>query len=352
MVQFNFAHREVSCKLVYYGPGMSGKTTNIEMIHQQAPDTMKGQLTSIATEGDRTLFFDFLPLDLGEIAGMRTKFQLYTVPGQVFYNATRKLVLRGADGVIFVADSSRRKMRENVESVENLISNMKEYGMDIEDIPLVFQWNKRDLPDAVPVEELQKALNRWNAPAFEAVAVKGEGVFAALKCVSGLVLEKISRKAPQRAATQAAQPPAAARPAPAAPPPITGPAPTVPPRPTAPAYPPRPAVVQPPPVTPLQRPAAYPPAAAAAAPKAPRVVQPARPAARPTGAGAWPARPAAKPFVAAPAPARPVAPQRPAAVPMATPAVTTKLDRGLSWGIFAILVAFLIGAILFIWFKW
>ena len=373
MVLINVAQREISCKIVYYGPGLCGKTTNIQVVHDRTPQENKGKLTSLATEGDRTLFFDFLPLDLGTVGGMRTKFQLYTVPGQVFYNATRKLVLRGADGVIFVADSSRRKMRENVESVENLISNMKEYGMDIEDIPLVFQWNKRDLPDAVPVEELQKALNRWNAPAFEAVAVKGEGVFAALKCVSGLVLEKISRKAPQRAATQAAQAPAAARPAPAAPPavagpapvaaplrptapvappPVTGPATAVPPRPTGPAYPARPPVMQPPPVTPLQRPAAYPPAAAAAAPKAPRVVQPARPAARPTGAGAWPARPAAKPFVAAPAPARPVAPQRPAAVPMATPAVTTKLDRGLSWGIFAILVAFLIGAILFIWFKW
>jgi hypothetical protein len=193
MVQINFALKEVNCKIVYYGPGMSGKTTNLEIVHQKAPEQNKGELTSISTDGDRTLFFDFMPLDLGTIAGMRTKFQLYTVPGQVYYNSTRKLVLQGVDGVIFVADSDRDKMQENVESYENLIENLREYGKDIRELPHVIQYNKRDHPNAMPCEEIDKTLNKFGVPTFEAVAITGEGVFPTLKVLAGMVLESIER---------------------------------------------------------------------------------------------------------------------------------------------------------------
>ncbi len=193
MVQINFANKEIQCKIVYYGPGMSGKTTNLEVVHKKAPTNSKGELTSIATEGDRTLFFDFMPLDLGNIAGIKTKFQLYTVPGQVYYNSTRKLVLQGVDGVVFVADSQAEKMEDNYESLENLKANLLEYGRDIESIPVILQWNKRDLPTALPVEELEAKLNTFNAPTFEAVAATGEGVFPTLKALASLVLESINR---------------------------------------------------------------------------------------------------------------------------------------------------------------
>ena len=156
MVQINFALREVNCKIVYYGPGLSGKTTNLEIIHAKAPGEFRGDLTSIATEGDRTLFFDFLPLNLGTVAGMKTKFQLYTVPGQVFYNSTRKLVLQGVDGVVFVADSRTSKMEENIESLENLRENLAQYGLNLETMPHVIQYNKRDLSDISTIEELQE----------------------------------------------------------------------------------------------------------------------------------------------------------------------------------------------------
>ncbi len=194
MVQINFALKEVNCKLVYYGPGLSGKTTNLEVVHSKAPSSNVGELTSIATEGDRTLFFDFLPLNLGPVAGMTTKFQIYTVPGQVYYNSTRKLVLQGADGIVFVADSRRGKMDENIESYGNLEENLREYGMDITTIPIVMQYNKRDLPDVYPVEELEEKLNKHRAPCFEAVAVTGEGVFPTLKKLSQLVLESLNRQ--------------------------------------------------------------------------------------------------------------------------------------------------------------
>jgi len=227
MVQINFALREVNCKIVFYGPGLSGKTTNLEIVHKKAPEANKGELTSIATEGDRTLFFDFMPLDLGTIAGMRTRFQLYTVPGQVYYNSTRKLVLQGVDGVVFVADSSESKMEENLESLENLKNNLAEYGKDIRELPVVLQYNKRDLPDALPVEVLNARLNPWGAPYFEAVAITGEGVFPTLKCLSGMVLETLNRDhrdAPAQAgrvsvaaeggaATAVAAPPATSAPA-------------------------------------------------------------------------------------------------------------------------------------------
>lgn len=193
MVQINFALKEVNCKVVYYGPGMSGKTTNLEIVHEKAPEEHKGDLTSISTDGDRTLFFDFMPLDLGKIAGMQTKFQLYTVPGQVYYNSTRKLVLQGVDGVIFVATSDPDLMEENIESYENLIENLTEYGKDIADLPHVIQYNKRDLPNAMAVEDIDRVMNRFGVPTFEAVANTGEGVFPTLKTLAGMVLESINK---------------------------------------------------------------------------------------------------------------------------------------------------------------
>jgi signal recognition particle receptor subunit beta len=209
MVQINFALREVNCKIVYYGCGLSGKTTNLEVVHSKAPKDHVGELTSIATEGDRTLFFDFLPLDLGHVAGMNTKFQIYTVPGQVYYNSTRKLVLQGADGIVFVADSRRGKMDENIESLLNLEENLREYGMDMNTMPVVLQYNKRDLKDIYSIEEMNEKLNRFNAPYFEAVAVTGEGVFPTLKKVSSMVLESLNRqqgstavRAPKKAAAK------------------------------------------------------------------------------------------------------------------------------------------------------
>ena len=199
MVQINFSLKEVNCKIVYYGPGLSGKTTNLEVVHQKAPGPSVGDLTSIATEGDRTLFFDFLPLNLGQVAGMKTKFQIYTVPGQVYYNSTRKLVLQGADGVVFVADSKRGKMDENIESLKNLGENLKEHGLDLSNTPIVLQYNKRDLPDVYSIEEMEQALNSWNAPYFAAVARDGHGVFPTLKRLAGLVLETLNENhAPRR----------------------------------------------------------------------------------------------------------------------------------------------------------
>ncbi|RME03068.1 MAG: GTPase, partial [Planctomycetota bacterium] len=194
MVQINFALKEVNCKIVYYGPGMSGKTTNLEVIHKKAPSSKTGELTSIATEGDRTLFFDFMPLDLGKVAGMNTKFQLYTVPGQVYYNATRKLVLQGVDGIVFVADSQEGKMAENIESFQNLEQNLREHGMDLRTIPLVIQYNKRDLPNVMPIELMQEKINIYNVPYVEASAITGQGVFPTLKKLSALVLESLNKQ--------------------------------------------------------------------------------------------------------------------------------------------------------------
>lgn len=191
MVQINFAQKQVNAKIVYYGPGMSGKTTNLEIIHQRAPKANRGDLTSISTDGDRTLFFDFMPLDLGTVAGMRTCFQIYTVPGQVYYNSTRKLVLQGVDGVIFIADSSASMLEENLESMRNLEANLAEYGRSLAELPLVIQYNKRDLPDAMPVEELDAQLNPWHAPAFEGIAHTGQGVFPTLKALAARVIENI-----------------------------------------------------------------------------------------------------------------------------------------------------------------
>ena len=194
MVQINFAKKQVNAKIVYYGPGMSGKTTNLEVIHQRAPEGNRGDLTSISTEGDRTLFFDFMPLDLGTVAGLRTCFQIYTVFGQVYYNSTRKLVLQGVDGVIFVADSSPNMMEENLESLRNLAENLAEYGRSIDEMPLVIQYNKRDIPGAFSIDELEEQLNPAGAPAFEAIANTGQGVFPTLKAVAACVLDSLHKQ--------------------------------------------------------------------------------------------------------------------------------------------------------------
>jgi signal recognition particle receptor subunit beta len=184
----NYVTKEVNCKIVYYGPGLGGKTTNIQYVYQKTSGDSKGNIISLNTENERTLFFDFLPLDLGEIRGFKTRFHLYTVPGQVFYEASRKLILRGVDGIIFVADSQVERMESNIESLKSLEKNLTDQGYDIAKIPLVMQWNKRDLPNATGIDDLKSALNKWNAPEFEAVALKGTGVFDTLKIISKLVL--------------------------------------------------------------------------------------------------------------------------------------------------------------------
>jgi signal recognition particle receptor subunit beta len=194
MASINYASKEISCKIVFYGPGLSGKTTNLQYVHKKIPPQTRGDLISLATDQDRTLYFDFLPVDIGKVHGFSTKFQLYTVPGQVYYNATRKLVLRGVDGLVFVADSQKNKMDENIESLQNLVENLSEYGYKIERIPLVLQYNKRDLPDIMPVEEMEKILNPKGLHYFEAVATTGLGVFDTLKCISKLVLDQARRK--------------------------------------------------------------------------------------------------------------------------------------------------------------
>jgi len=202
MVQINFAQKSVTVKIVYYGPGMSGKTTNLEVIHQRAPDQSRGELTSISTDGDRTLFFDFMPLDLGTVAGMRTQFQIYTVPGQVYYNSTRKLVLQGVDGVIFVADSSASMVEENQESMRNLAENLADYGKDLAEMPMVIQYNKRDLPDALTVEELDATLNPGGVPTIEGVASSGQGVFPTLKSLAALVLDTVHKASGANSGTE------------------------------------------------------------------------------------------------------------------------------------------------------
>jgi signal recognition particle receptor subunit beta len=189
----NYMAREINCKIVYYGPGLCGKTTNLQYIYERTNPEAKGKMISLATETERTLFFDFLPLSLGEIRGFKTRFHLYTVPGQVFYDASRKLILKGVDGVIFVADSQLERLEANEESVENLRTNLAEQGYSLEKIPYVIQYNKRDLPNAVSVEELRQVLNSGSIPDFEAVARTGVGVFDTLKAVSKLVLTELRR---------------------------------------------------------------------------------------------------------------------------------------------------------------
>lgn len=193
MALINYASREINCKIVYYGPGLGGKTTNIKYIYTKLNPEIKGKLISLATELDRTLFFDFLPVDLGTIKGFKTRFHLYTVPGQVFYNASRKLILKGVDGIVFVADSQIERFEENIESFQNMEDNLKTYNILIDKIPIIIQYNKRDLPNITSVEELQKVLNQQNKyPYFEAVAVQGIGVFETLKEVCKRVLITLS----------------------------------------------------------------------------------------------------------------------------------------------------------------
>ncbi|AEV16439.1 Gliding motility protein [Thermus sp. CCB_US3_UF1] len=196
MSTINFANREINFKIVYYGPGLSGKTTNLKWIYGKIPEGRKGEMVSLATEDERTLFFDFLPLDLGEVKGFKTRFHLYTVPGQVFYNASRKLILRGVDGIVFVADSAPGRLRANAESMRNMRENLAEYGLKVEDLPVVLQVNKRDLPDALPVEMVQAVVDpERRFPLFEAVATEGKGVFETLKEVSRLVLARVGSQA-------------------------------------------------------------------------------------------------------------------------------------------------------------
>ncbi len=191
MTFINYASREINCKIVYYGPGLCGKTTNLQFIYEKTNPSAKGKLISLATETDRTLFFDFLPLELGNVRGFKTRFHLYTVPGQVFYDASRKLILKGVDGVIFVADSQRERMDANVESLRNLEQNLKAQGYEIRSLPYVLQLNKRDLPSALPVEEMKAKLGLNNEPVLEAIAASdgGIGVFDTLKAVAKLVLQ-------------------------------------------------------------------------------------------------------------------------------------------------------------------
>ena len=189
----NFAAREINCKIVYYGPGLGGKTTNLQHVYQKTAEKQKGKMISLATETDRTLFFDFLPLDLGTVRGFRTRFHLYTVPGQVFYDASRKLILRGVDGVVFVADSQEERMDANLEALDNLQDNLKEHGYDFSKIPYVLQLNKRDLPNALSPEQLRRELTKKGEPVFEAVAKQGDGVFETLKEVARQVFLELKK---------------------------------------------------------------------------------------------------------------------------------------------------------------
>lgn len=199
MSLINFTTREITCKIVYYGPGRSGKTTNLQYIYGRVPNSRRGKMVSLATQTDRTLFFDFLPLELGTISGFTTRFQLYTVPGQVYYNATRKLVLQGADGVVFVADSQARQLDENIESLQNLQQNLLDQGVDIRTLPMVLQYNKQGLPEELVLNlgELDDALNFRELSSVPADALTGTGVFETLKAISELVLRKLSEEPPE-----------------------------------------------------------------------------------------------------------------------------------------------------------
>lgn len=189
----NYSSKEINCKIVYYGPGLCGKTTNLQYVYNKSNPESKGKMISLATETERTLFFDFLPLALGEIKGFKVRFHLYTVPGQIFYDASRKLILKGVDGVVFVADSQEERLDANIESIENLAINLKEQGYDIDKVPYVIQYNKRDLPNATSIEELRNLLNPKGVLEFEAVAATGVGVFETLKGVAKLVLTELKK---------------------------------------------------------------------------------------------------------------------------------------------------------------
>ena len=194
MTFINYASKEINCKIVYYGPGLCGKTTNLQYIYNKTAPEAKGKMISLATEADRTLFFDFLPLDLGTIRGFKTRFHLYTVPGQVFYDASRKLILKGVDGVIFVADSQEERSEANVESIRNLEYNLQEHGFELREIPYALQFNKRDLPTSMPADRMYRTLNYKREPTFEAVATTGQGVFDTLKSVAKQILIELRKR--------------------------------------------------------------------------------------------------------------------------------------------------------------
>src|SRR5262245_39224837 len=192
MSMINYASKEINCKIVYYGPGLGGKTTNLEIVYGKVTTDTRGKLISLATETERTLFFDFLPIDLGEVRGFKTRFHLYTVPGQVYYNASRKLILKGVDGIIFVGDSQRERAEANIEAMHNLYENLEAYGYDLAKIPFAIQYNKRDMPGAMSVEEIRSQINPMGVPDFEGVAIEGKGVFETLKSVSKMVVKNLS----------------------------------------------------------------------------------------------------------------------------------------------------------------
>lgn len=194
MSLINYASREINCKIVYYGPGLGGKTTNIKYVYSKIAPETRGKLISLATELDRTLFFDFLPVDLGTIRGFKTRFHLYTVPGQVYYNASRKLILKGLDGLVFVADSQADRLDDNIDSLQNMYENLETHGLRIDGMPFVMQWNKRDLPNVSPMDELDAVLNTLNVPNYPAIATQGSGVFETLKEVSKMVLRALSQQ--------------------------------------------------------------------------------------------------------------------------------------------------------------
>lgn len=343
MVFFNYSTMQMAAKVVYYGPGLCGKTTNLHYIYTHTANDSRGEMVSLETETDRTLFFDLLPIDVGSIAGFNTRIQLYTVPGQVFYNTTRKLVLKGVDGIVFVADSQRAMVQANVESFKNLEENLAEMGMTIDSLPIVLQYNKRDLPEVCTVEEINEALNRGNWPFFEASAIAGEGVFETLKGISKVTLMSLKKRLARPESRPAPRPPAATAAAgatgpapgsaaaggaaPAGPPGATGTAGAGAAAGAAGAGAPSAAQTPPPASAPPSSaaPAAGGPAAAGPPPAAPRApVQPARPmvAAPPVGAAAPPAavRPGAGAAGAAsPSAPQPAAPPRPPAPPAARP---------------------------------
>ncbi len=193
MSLINYSSREINCKIVYYGPGLCGKTTNIQYVYNKVAPETKGKLITLATEMDRTLFFDFLPLELGTVKGFKTRFHLYTVPGQVYYDASRKLILRGVDGIVFVADSQTSRFDANIESLYNLHENLEDYKLTVQDLPFVIQYNKRDMPEIISLEDLQQELNPEGFPSLEAVAIKGVGVFDTLKTVAKGILHRLSK---------------------------------------------------------------------------------------------------------------------------------------------------------------
>jgi len=189
----NFATREINCKIVYYGPGLSGKTTNIKWIYEHVKPENRGELVTLATETERTLFFDFVPIEVSSVRGFKVRFHLYTTPGQIIYQASRKLILKGVDGIVFVADSQEERHDANLDTLDDMIENLKDYDLKIEEIPLVIQYNKRDLPNVLPVEVLRKDLNKWNCPDFEAVAPKGIGVLETFKEITRLVIKNLKK---------------------------------------------------------------------------------------------------------------------------------------------------------------